>query len=68
VSPFLRRIRRSRAQLLAQEADRAGRWMVAIVATARSLGATVPEEITASLIVFRTWSAHLETWAEEADR
>jgi hypothetical protein len=57
--------RRTRRQLVAEHADRAGRWMVTIVAAARSMGATVPTEIDASLVVFRTWALYLARWAEE---
>jgi hypothetical protein len=62
---FRRRIRRSRRQLLAEHADRAGRWMVAIVLDAKSMGAAVPEELDDCLVVLRTWSIYLTRWAEE---
>jgi hypothetical protein len=68
VTPFLRRIRKSRAQLLAGEAARASRWLAAIVAQAHAMGAIVPDSIDAGVVVFRAWSAYLERWAKEQDR
>jgi hypothetical protein len=68
VSPLFRRIRRSRARLLAQEADRAGRWVQAIVADAHAQGAIVPDSIDASVIILRAWADYLGRWAAELDR
>jgi hypothetical protein len=64
----MRRIRKSRAQLLAGEAARASRWLQAIVVQAHAMGAIVPNSIDASVIVFRAWSDYLERWAKELDR
>jgi hypothetical protein len=67
VTPFLRRIRKSRAQLLAGEAARASRWVQSIVVQAHAMGAIVPDSIDAGVIVFRL-GASLERWAKELDR
>jgi hypothetical protein len=68
VTPFLRRIRKSRAQLLAGEAARASRWVQSIMVQAHAMGAIVPDSIDAGVVVFRAWSAYLERWAKELDR
>jgi hypothetical protein len=62
---FIRRIRKSRAQLLAQEAGRASRWLQAIVVQAHAMGAIVPDSVDASVIVLRAWADYLGRWAEE---
>jgi hypothetical protein len=67
VTPFLRRIRKSRAQLLAGEAARASRWVQSIVVQAHAMGAIVPDSIDAGVIVFRLGGS-LERWAKELDR
>jgi hypothetical protein len=66
--PFLRRIRRSRAQRLAEEADRASLWVQAIVVQAHAMSAIVPDSVDASAVVLRAWSAYLDRWAKELDR
>jgi hypothetical protein len=68
VSPFQRRIRRSRAQRLAQEAGRASRWLQTIVVQAHDMGAIVPDSVDASVAVLRAWSDYLGRWAKELDR
>jgi hypothetical protein len=38
--------------------------MAAVVADARRAGAEVPDGVTASVTVWRSWTARLDAWAE----
>jgi len=60
-----RRIRQSRKRLLAQEADRATRWLGVVVVDAHRMGATVPESVDACVAVLRAWSDYMERWAHD---
>jgi hypothetical protein len=62
------RWRRRRAydlrQRLVQDVVRTQGLMVAMIADARRVGAEVPDGVTASVTVWRSWTERLEEWAE----
>jgi hypothetical protein len=52
-------------QRLAQDADRTRLLMSAIIVDAHRVGAPVPIEIDATVVVFAAWARWLAGWAEE---
>jgi hypothetical protein len=58
-----RRREQSRRRLLAEEADRATRWLQSVVIAAHDTDAIVPDSIDASVIVLRAWANYLKRWA-----
>ena len=50
---------------LVDDSDHARRFMVAVIADARRIGAEVPIGVTASVEVWRAWHDRLQTWAGE---
>jgi hypothetical protein len=58
----------NRRQRVAAHADRARRYMVAVIADARRVGAAVPIGVAASVEVWRSWGDRLHAWAEGVHR
>jgi hypothetical protein len=64
MNPFMRRIRKSRAQRLAEDVDRATRWVQSVVITANHTpGLIVPETVEGSVVILRVWSDYVSRWA-----
>jgi hypothetical protein len=53
-----------RQRRLANDAYRTIGLMVAVLADARRVRADVPDGVTASITVWRSWAARLDAWAE----
>jgi hypothetical protein len=55
-----------RRRRLAADVDRVRGYMAAVVTDARRAGAEVPDGVTASVTVWRTWADRLRDWADQA--
>jgi hypothetical protein len=53
-----------RKRRLADDAHRTTGLMAAVLADARRARAEVPDGVTASITVWRSWAARLDAWAE----
>jgi hypothetical protein len=53
-----------RKRRLADDAHRTIGLMAAVLADARRARAEVPDGVTASITVWRSWAARLDAWAE----
>jgi hypothetical protein len=49
---------------LVEDVDRTRGLMAATITDARRAGAEVPDGVTASVTVWRSWAARLDAWAE----
>jgi hypothetical protein len=56
-----------RRRRLADDTRRTIGLMAAVVADARRARAEVPDGVTASVTVWRSWAARLDAWAEADD-
>ena len=53
-----------RRRRLASDARRVTGYMAAVIADARRAGAEIPDGVTASVTVWRSWAAKLDAWAD----
>jgi hypothetical protein len=53
-----------RKRRLANDAHRTLGLMAAVLADARRARADIPDGVTASITVWRSWAARLDAWAE----
>jgi hypothetical protein len=54
---------KAQRQRLAADTRRCAGYMAAVVTDGERAGADIPQAVTASLPVWRTWAELLETWA-----
>jgi hypothetical protein len=63
VRRWIRRRRQDARQRLAEDARRTAGYAEATIASARRLGADVPEGVAACALVWRYWAWRLDEWA-----
>ena len=64
IQSLRQRRERSHRRLLADDVDRATRWVQSVVITAgRTPGLIVPETVEGSVVVLRVWSDYVTRWA-----
>ena len=54
-------------QRVATDAERARLAVTAVIVDARRIGAPVPVEVTASVVILAGWVDGLRAWAEESE-
>jgi hypothetical protein len=54
-------------QRVAQDALRARLQLVAVIVDARRVGAPIPEEVMAAMVVLAGWTHGLQAWARESE-
>jgi hypothetical protein len=56
-----------RRRRLADDAYRTTGLMASVIADARRARAEIPDDVTASITVWRSWADRLDTWATQLD-
>lgn len=55
-------------QRVAEDANRARLYLTAVIVDARRIGAPVPAEVMAAVVVLAGWVHRLQAWAAESEQ